>query len=267
MAQPVLSDEDVARFVDDGFVHLRGAFPSSVAAAGREILWRLAGADPGDPATWTRPLVRIYGSGEEPFRVAASTPLLHAAFDQLVGAGRWRPRTGLGTFPIRFPHAEDPGDAGWHIDGGYSQPGDPWPWLNIQSRDRALLMLFLFSDVGPDDAPTRIRVGSHLDVPPFLAPAGDAGRSMLELCQEMDAAGRLDAPDRPLAFATGQAGDVYLCHPFLIHAAQANHRGTPRFLAQPPLDPTGLLDLDRPDGAYSPVEVAVRRSLRLDPAG
>ena len=37
---------------------------------------------------------------------------------------------------------------------------------------RALLMLFLFSEVGEDDAPTRIRVGSHLDVPPVLAPHG-----------------------------------------------------------------------------------------------
>lgn len=85
---------------------------------------------------------------------------------------------------------------------------------------------------------------------------------MFELCATMDAAGRLDAPDRPLALATGEAGDVYLCHPFLIHGAQI-HRGTaPRIIAQPPLVPTGLLDLDRADGAYSPVERAVRRALR-----
>jgi hypothetical protein len=45
----------------------------------------------------------------------------------------------------------------------------------VRSDDRALLMLFLFSDVGPDDAPTRIRVGSHLLLPLLLAPAGDAG--------------------------------------------------------------------------------------------
>jgi hypothetical protein len=128
-------------------------------------------------------------------------------------------------------------------------------------------MLFLFSDVGPDDAPTRIKVGSHLDVPPFLAPAGERGTSMLALAQALDAAGKLDSPQRPLAHATGAAGDVYLCHPFLIHAAQP-HRGTvPRFMAQPPLHPTGLLDLDRADGAYSPVERAVRRGLGADQAG
>lgn len=48
--------------------------------------------------------------------------------------------------------------------------------LSLRSRGRALLMLFLFSDVSPDDAPTRIRVGSHLDVPMLLEPGGEDGR-------------------------------------------------------------------------------------------
>ncbi len=33
----------------------------------------------------------------------------------------------------------------------------------------------------------------------------------------------------------GLAGDVYLCHPFLVHAAQSHLGTTPRFLAQLPL--------------------------------
>jgi hypothetical protein len=36
-------------------------------------------------------------------------------------------------------------------------------------------MLFLFADVDREDAPTRIRVGSHLDMARYLAPAGEAG--------------------------------------------------------------------------------------------
>ncbi|MDT3439773.1 phytanoyl-CoA dioxygenase family protein [Pseudofrankia sp. BMG5.37] len=243
------------------FRGMAGAFPRPVADEGREILWRMTGLDPTDPATWTRPVVRIPGSAAEPFRQAVTTARLRGAWDQLVGPGRWLPRDGLGTFPIRFPHPDDPGDAGWHIDGSYLPDGESSFWLNLRSRDRALLMLFLFSDVGPDDAPTRIKAGSHLDVPPFLEPAGDAGRGIFELCEEMGAAGKLDPSDRPLALATGEAGDVYLCHPFLIHAAQPHCGTIPRFLAQPPLPPTGLLNLDRPDGAYSAVEIAVRRAL------
>jgi hypothetical protein len=46
---------------------------------------------------------------------------------------------------------------------------------NIHSTGRALLVLFLFSDVGERDAPTRIRVGSHADIARQLAPAGERG--------------------------------------------------------------------------------------------
>ena len=81
-----------------------------------------------------------------------------------------------GTIAIRFPIEGDPGDDGWHVDGSYLGPDGSW-WLNHRSDDRALLMLVLFSDVGVDDAPTRIRVGSHHDIPEVLAPFGDAGVS------------------------------------------------------------------------------------------
>jgi hypothetical protein len=100
--------------------------------------------------------------------------------------------------------------------------------------------------------------------PGHLDPAGAQGMPAATLAQTLDQAGKLDVPDRPLALATGAAGDVYLCHPFLVHAAQPHHGSTPRFMAQPPLISTGPLDLDRPDGAYSPVERAVRRGLDLE---
>jgi hypothetical protein len=259
----VLTTEEVERFVADGFVCVPEAFPRALAEECRSFLWRETGLDPDDPGTWTRPVIRLGGYGTEPFRRAASTPRLHEAFDQLAGAGRWIARDGLGTFPIRFPHPGDPGDAGWHMEGSYTVEGEQGYWLNLRSRGRALLMLFLFSDTGPDDAPTRIKVGSHLDVPPFLEAAGERGMSCYAVCAAMDAAGKLDSPDRALALATGRAGDVYLCHPFLIHSAQPHRGREPRFMAQPPLMPTGLLELRREDGAYSPVERALRLALGL----
>jgi hypothetical protein len=36
----------------------------------------------------------------------------------------------------------------------------------------------------------------------------------------------------------------------------------PRFLAQPPLHPATPLRIDRADGDYSPVELAIRRTLQ-----
>ena len=73
---------------------------------------------------------------------------------------------------------------------------------------------------------------------------------------------RLRSIDRPVVLATGRAGTVYLCHPFVVHAAQMHHGVTPRFLAQPPLHPAVPLQIDRPDGDYSPVELAIRKALR-----
>ncbi|MEU1784674.1 phytanoyl-CoA dioxygenase family protein [Streptomyces sparsogenes] len=249
------------RFVQDGFVVLREAFPREVAAECRDILWRDTGCDPHDPATWTRPVVRLGGYAQEPFRRAATMPRLHAAFDTLVGPGRWEPLQGLGTVPVRFPHPDPPGDDGWHIEGSYTRDGESWPpYVNVRSSGRTLLLLFLFSDVSEDDAPTRIRVGSHLAAPARLRPAGEEGLSFLDVA----GTGLFDATaDLPQALATGRAGDVFVCHPFLVHAAQP-HRGTePRFMAQPPLYPAPgqPIRLEREDGDYSPVERAIRRGL------
>ena len=69
--------------------------------------------------------------------------------------------------------------------------------------------------------------------------------------------------DRPVVLATGRAGTVYLCHPFLVHAAQMHRGATPRFMAQPGLAPSEPLRLHRLDAAYSPVEIAIRRALEL----
>ncbi|WP_107066034.1 MULTISPECIES: phytanoyl-CoA dioxygenase family protein [unclassified Streptomyces] len=252
-----MDDNQVERFVEDGFVKLEGAVPPRVTADCARLLWRETGYDPEDRATWKDPVVWVGGMAQGPFAAAANSPVLHDAFDALVGAGRWEPRYSLGTFPLRFPHPEEPDDAGWHIEGSYLPEGRAHYHTNLRSRDRALLMLFLFSEVTQADAPTRIRVGSHLDVPAVLRPYGEAGASFLELGPQVAAA----SAHRALAHATGRPGDVYLCHPFLVHAAQPHHGTRPRFLAQPPLHPAVPYELERTDGAYSPVERAIRRGL------
>lgn len=253
----ILNESLVEKFIIDGFVKIENAFPKELAAKGREILWADTGCDPDNPATWTKPVIRLGDYPQAPFREAVNMPILHAAFDKLVGKGRWLPRYSLGTFPVRFPSDEEPGDTGWHAEASFA--GDDGSWrLNVNSKGRALLMLFLFSDINEEDAPTRILAGSHLDVPSILKPAGENGLSFIELAQKLTT-----TLDRPLVHATGEAGTVYLCHPFLIHAAQPHHGTSPRFLAQPPLMPSIPLQLEREDGDYSPVEIAVRMGLNM----
>ena len=263
----MLTAQQIDQFIEEGFLRIDNAFPREIAAAGLANLWQAIGCDANDPTTWTRPVVRVWPEkdrdGIQPIslRKAANTPVLYDAFNKLVGPARWKPRPNAGTFVVRFPSTGDPGDLGWHIDLSFPAEtgdrggGDYSDWrVNVRSRGRALLMLFLFSDVEEDDAPTRIRVGSHFDIPRLLAPFGEGGTPQLKLAETGAA--------RPIALATGEAGTVYLCHPFLIHAAQTHHGRTPRFMSQPPLAPATPLCLERANEAYSPVETPIRAALR-----
>ena len=92
-----LSAAHIERFVNEGFVRIDEAFPSELAAACREKLWLATGLAPDAPSTWTAPVIRIGEISHPLFREAASTPALVAAYDALVGPGRWLPaRPGRG---------------------------------------------------------------------------------------------------------------------------------------------------------------------------
>jgi hypothetical protein len=141
--------------------------------------------------------------------------------------------------------------------GGSPPPDGRW-YVNYRSRQRGLLLLCLLSDVDADDAPTRIMPGSHLKIPSLLRPFGDDGVFGLDA--------PLPEPTEPITLATGEAGDVFLCHPFLVHAASWPHRGTaPRFVAQPPISLVGDVRLEGSDDELSRVGRVVNARLqRLD---
>lgn len=228
-----LTKDQIDGFINDGFVKVENAFSKEIADQCLAILWKATQCDPDNPESWTQPVIRIGELELEPFKNAANTPLLLHAFDQLAGKNNWIPRATLGSFPIRFPCKEPAMDTGWHVDASF--PGDVadnyFEWrINIHSKGRALLMLFLFSEVSERDAPTRIKTASHIDVAKILAPEGEKGLSFMELAQRLES-----IPDREIAFATGAPGTVYLCHPFIVHAAQDHQGVNPKFMAQPPL--------------------------------
>lgn len=258
----MLTSEQIEQFIINGYVRVEQAFSRELADKCREILWADTGCDPADQSTWKKPVVWLGYYEREPFVQAANTPKLHAAFDQLVGQGCWRPRPNLGSFPIRFPATKDTGDTGWHVDASFpgvdSEPNNFLSWrVNIYSRGRALLMLFLFSDVGEQDGPTRIRSGSHIQVARILAPAREEGLAYFDLGASLSATAICTE-----VTATGAAGTVYLCHPFLAHAAQINRGSQPRFLAQPPLHAVNPFEfVDKKTSSYVPVERAIRRAL------
>jgi hypothetical protein len=249
---------DANGFIRDGYAAVRGAVDAATVAACRDLVWEgLArrGVRGDDPLSWPS-LVVFDDLGGGPFTAAGMAPALTAAYDELIGPGRWSPLLRAGdAVVVRFP-AGDRANASFHIEGSYEGPdGERW-WVNVRSRARGLLALFLFTDVGEDDAPTRLLAGSHLVVPKFLAPYGEAGTN---------ADAQLWYPStlgRPVMHATGSAGDVFLCHPFIVHTATWPHRGAgPRMIAQPAVHAANGFTLDGTDP--SPVARAIVAGLAM----
>lgn len=260
--EQVLSPAQLTQFIDEGYIKLEKVFTEETADEALNILWKDTGCDPHDPSTWTQPVVRLGEYPGGPFGKAANMPILHAAFNQLVGPGKWVPKKSLGSFPVRFPVATESNDTGWHVDASFpgKDPGDFFGWrINIHSKGRALLMLFLFSDVDEKDAPTRIRGGSHLDVARILKDAGEEGMSFMELAAHLN-----NSTSRDEILATGSKGTVFLCHPFLVHAAQAHHGTRPKFMAQPALMTATDFNIYNCNGSCSPVEQAIRKAIGLN---
>ena len=231
---------DVNAFESDGFVKVEQVVPREVADAARGLLWTRIGWSPDDPNEWTEPVTWVADyTGTGPFGRIARSSVLAAALDRVCGEGNWAPRGALGNIPVRFPVIPPADDRGWHVDANTPLPDGSWV---VTARPHTVLLLTLLSEVGPDDAPTRIRVGSHHDV----ARALTAGPHDFAT-----AAARVDevSGSRPVAYATGDPGDVYVVHPFTVHAADEHRGSEPRFMAQAPV----LLTSPLAPGANTPL--------------
>ena len=252
----MISGTEIAHFLERGYVHIEEAIPRPLAFQCQALAAEALGID-RDTTAWTSPVQRGLVAGE-PFAEAARAERLVGAVTELLRGERWMGRPDLGSLVVRFPSEIDPVDTGWHIDASCPAPGSTGTasWRrNYKSAGRGLLLLCLLSDVDDDDAPTRIHAGSHREIPALLRPFGDDG-----VGDEF----AVPAPtsSAPVDLAVGSAGDVYICHPFLVHAATWPHRGTrPRFITQPPIGLVGALRLDAPDDALSVVARSVRESL------
>jgi Phytanoyl-CoA dioxygenase (PhyH) len=223
---------DLGAFISDGYVKVEHAAPRAVADVARAMLWQRLGLTPEDPSQWSAPVMWTSDmAGEGPFGELARSPRLAAALDAICGTGGWLPRGALGNIPVRFPVSPPADDRGWHIDANTPQPDGSWA---VTGRPHTLLVLTLLSDVGVDDAPTRIRVGSHRDVARVL---GTDPLNLEEMGRVVDHA----SSGRLVRHATGQPGDVYIVHPFTAHAADEHRGRTPRFMAQAPVMLTSAL--------------------------
>lgn len=217
---------DIATFAETGILRIEEAAPRAAAESACRLLWNQIGLSPDHPEDWTQPVVWTADlTGAGPFGTVARSSKLAEALDAVCETAGWQPRGSLGNIPVRFPLPPISDDRGWHIDLNTPQPDSSWA---ITARPHTLLLLTLLSEVGPDDAPTRIRVGSHRAVAAVL----DEQPLDAYACGPLvDAA----STECDIVYATGAPGDMYLVHPFTVHAADEHRGAVPRFMAQAPV--------------------------------
>ena len=148
------------------------------------------------------------------------------------------------------PSAEAPG---WHKDGDF--------FLHfLDSAEQALLVVVLFSDIHPRGGGTFIACDSVAPVTRYLSahpegvePNKFPWKDLVRDCTDFRE-------------TTGKAGDVFLLHPYMLHASSYNHRPEARLMINPCLNFLEPMRFDRrADGSvYSPVEKAILHALGVE---
>ncbi|WP_181198251.1 phytanoyl-CoA dioxygenase family protein [Enhygromyxa salina] len=270
-----LSPEQIEQFLTDGFIMLPGVFDPELARRWREDGKRrmreepekwIRGYDPtdkahsfenfsaDDPETWNRARVDLLGP--ETLVIEEFAPKAWAAIcDLLGGPGRIETRT-WGNYLILNLRDDDPlaslrpgpHASSWHID-------DPSPATRIDRIRNGLVCIALFDKLLPRSGNT------------WLAPdsVGHVARELAAHPEGVDfvnnRGGHITGKCERFCDVTGEAGDILLMHPLMMHSASPNRSGRIRWMANPMVYLKQPLDPFRPVEELSPVELAIHRAI------
>ena len=257
-----LTGEQAGHFLERGFVIVRGAFDAASARRWLQEAWIRFGCDPGAPASWAEK--RIHLSSRSHVDARSFAPAAWRAALQLAGGQErvrlpWKWGDGfianLGVGDDRPWQSPSPAVGGWHKDGDFFRHF-------LDSPEQALLSLVLWTDMLPRGGGTFVAADSVPVVARFLAQHPEG-----VLPGDFDYAA-LIGQCRDFVELTGEAGDVVLLHPYMLHATSQNVLGVARIITNPPLALREPMNFNRPrPGDFSLVEQAVLRGLgvsRLD---
>ncbi|WP_117212010.1 hypothetical protein [Allorhizocola rhizosphaerae] len=260
MDYQVLTPQQAEQFVERGYVVIRGCFTRAAAEEYTSTIWTRLGYVPDDPATWSEPSVHMPSHREIDIRQFA--PKAWGAVCDLVGgAQRIHPYLWNDAFIVNLWQGADrpwqpasPASPDWHKDGDFFRHF-------LDSPEQGLLTLVLWSDVRHQGGATFVAADSVGPVARFLAehpegvrpePASFPWHELVKQCSDF-------------MEAIGEVGDVYLLHPFILHAKAQNVLRVPRFITNPPVHLIEPMRFDRPDPSeFSLVERAVLRGLGVD---
>jgi hypothetical protein len=255
----ILSEEQVAHFLDRGFVVINDCFSPEAAEEYTRTIWTRLGYDRDDPSTRTESGTHLPVHREMDIKEFAPKAW-DAVCDLVGGEDRIKQPYNWGDgFVVNLsqgserpwspPSAESPG---WHKDGDFFRHF-------LDSPEQGLLTLVLWSDVRHQGGATFVAADSIAPVARFLA---DHPEGVLPTEFPY---GELVGQCTGFVEATGRIGDVYLLHPYILHAKAQNVLRLPRFITNPPVTLAEPMKFDRsdPDG-FSLVERAVLRGLGVE---
>jgi len=255
-------------FMEQGWVKLPGAIPRVrvdhwVDTAVRRVnelpsRWvkepehhSRRGFSPSDPSTWPESRLTFLGDRVTPFR--AYSPELARAIDTLVGGQERLSRVGFSNYTIFAPGSLSHESLRterrlWHVD-------EPHQEARFEDLRLNLLAVVLLSDVTRPGDGTAFVEGSAQEVARRIAASGGCLDLSNEGGQAQDIATALGTRSE----VVGRRGDVFLLHPWTVHAAGQGLAGEIRILANP-----NLLGRDapyRPGPPRSPVEALIHEAL------
>jgi len=257
VAFQVLTDEQAKHFLDKGYVVIHDCFTADAAAELTANIWTRLGYDPNNKDTWAEPSIHM--PSHHQVDVTQFAPKAwQAACDLVGGAERVaQPYSWGDGFIVNLYQGADrpwepatPASGGWHKDGDFFRHF-------LDSPEQGLLTLVLWSDVVHQGGATFVACDSVGPVTRRLAeyPAGVLPGGFGDLIGECS----------DFAEATGRVGDVFLLHPFVLHAKAQNVLRIPRVITNPPIRLAEPMRFDRTDPAeHSLVEQAVLRGLGVD---
>jgi len=254
-----LTERDVDHFIRYGYVVVKDCFDPASAQPWIDRAWVRFGYERDDPAGWTEK--RIHLSGLATVDAREFAPKAWDAAVQLLGGEdrlqlpwQWNDgfiaNLGVGDEgPWQPPSAES---SGWHKDGDFFRHF-------LDSPEQGLLTIVLWTDMHHRGGGTFIAADSVPVIARYLAEHPEG-----VLFPDFDFK-TLTRQCTNFIELTGNAGDVVLMHPYLLHATSQNVIKHGRLITNPPITLREPMQFNRTDPSQlSPVERAVLGGLRVD---
>lgn len=248
----MLTTEQRTEFDRTGILKLEGVFSDAEAARMRDVIWgqlqRKYEIHRDQPATWNRhPPFGLQSSRKHRAFAPIFGPSLVATLDELFGAGGWAMPKHYGQALVTMPNVDEwrvPHKI-WHADLSYETAADDlfavkyWALLGDlqpggggtpQLAGSHRLTARYIEDFTPERLEyKRVRDGllrSHPWLRALTTNDDDPERNVRFMSADVD----IDGLPARVIECTGNAGDVYVTHPWVMHSIAANNAAEPRLM-------------------------------------